>query len=651
MNILIPHSWLLEHLETKATPQEIQKFLSLSGPSVERIHEIEGEPVYDIEVTTNRVDSMSVRGIAREAAVILTNAGIVSKLKPLTTSPIWSRSASPDVLSRQAGEEKLEFPIIHNDPKLCKRISCVIIADVKNKQSPEIIQKRLRQIGVNTHDLVIDMTNYVTHELGHPCHAFDYDSIMKMGGEIIVTQAQKGEKFAIIDGTEFECVGGEVVFKNPSGTIIDLPAIKGNKNTSINDNTKNVLFWIESIQPKKVRFASMTHAIRTTAAQLSEKGVDPELAEPTLRMGAQMLTELGNGKIVSEFYDEYPGKTDPKPVHVTHTSIENYLGISIPPRKVEAILIALGCEVTYAKDTFTVIPPSWRSSDIEIAQDVIEEVARIYGYHNLPSILMQGEIPTQRQEGVDFDAESKAKHFLSALGLTEVYTYSLISLEQSQREGDDHVKLKNPLTDDLVYLRTTLWVSHATVLSQNPEPKDLGIFEVANTYTPDAPLPQEKLHLTVSYRGDQRQAKGIFESLCKQFYIQNVRYLPEGIELDGKLAGSLILQENLTFIDLDWAIFLTAIKKYPVVATKEKFTPMTEDLTFTLPKKIYVQRVMEAISAVSPLISSVKLSSMYEYNFTFGLSYASDKDVSDIRKQIVEKIENEFGAKLVGKLE
>jgi phenylalanyl-tRNA synthetase beta chain len=302
MNILIPHQWLLEHLDTKATPKKIQEILSLSGPSVEHIYRKQQEEVYDIEVTTNRVDSMSIRGIAREAAVILSQAGIPSQLKSL-------KLKNQKELIIQG--ESLPLPQINNNPEISKRVLCVILKNVKKTPTPNWMAKRLLQTDMNVHDSVIDITNYITHELGHPCHAFDYDKLMKSGGVINIVEAEKNEKFTTLDGLDFVTVGGEVVFKNAKNEIIDLPSIKGTANTSIDDNTTNVLLLLESIIAPKVRFASMTHAIRTTAAQLMEKNVDPNLAELVLLRGIELYQQLCKAQIGSQIFDDFPVKTVP----------------------------------------------------------------------------------------------------------------------------------------------------------------------------------------------------------------------------------------------------------------------------------------------------------------------------------------------------
>lgn len=647
MNILIPHTWLLEHLDTQATPDQIQKIVSLSGPSIERIYEIEGESVYDIEVTTNRVDSMSVRGIAREAAVILTQAGVRASLKPLAKS------------ANAFGEQHstLPLPQIFNDPKLCKRIVCQVIGNVQKTPSPDWMQKRLRQIGVNVHDSIIDITNYITHDLGHPCHAFDYDKVMALGGQIHVKEAVKDKKFVIIDGTEYETVGGEVVFENEQGEIIDLPAIKGTKNTSIADDTKNLLFWMEDIDAKKVRFASMTHAIRTVAAQLNEKNVDPNLADDEFEKGVELFTTLSHGTVSSERHDEFPGKSQVRGIRFQVSEILRYLGVEIPTERIVSILESLECKVEKTNDTeLTVIVPTFRP-DLEISADIVEEIARIYGYHNLPSTLMEGKIPTQKPEGVDFDTEWDAKTFLSALGAYEVYTYSMIDAKKAVEEGGEHVEILNPLTEDMTHLRTTLWTSHLSVLAANAMHRQITVFEFANVYIPTSSgLPNEEFHLTLTSTEDERRVKGMLQAIAKKYFIETLRYSDYKIFAGKSEIGSVVYpQKDIVVLDIRWSELLSLMRKYPLYQPDSKFTPIVEDLTFTVPKGQLIGSILTTIENCES-VKLVSLKDLYKQNATFSITYTSDHqldatEATVIRERIVNAVtEGHPQTTLIGKI-
>lgn len=651
MNILIPHKWLLEHLETDVTPEELQKTVSLSGPSIERIYDREGDKVYDIEVTTNRVDSMSIRGIAREAAVILNQFGHKAKLKELTSKEIKINT-----------NKTLPLPKIVNDPKVSKRISCVILRDVKRTPTPKWMADRLLQTEVNVHNSVIDITNYITHELGHPCHAFDYDKVMNTGGEIIVTEAEKGETFNTLDGNEFTTFGGEVVFKNSKGEIIDLPSIKGTANTSIDDNTKNVLLLLESIIAPKVRFASMSHAIRTTAAQLMEKNVDPNLIPLTLELGVKLYTELCGAKVASEVYDDFPGKVNLKPVSLSLGKIKNYLGLSLETKTIKKILQDLGCEVKIEGEQITVQPPTFRP-DLTIPADIIEEIARIYGYHNLPSVLMDGAIPLEKPKGINFAIENKIKRFMSAIGWQEIYSYSMVSEKIALESGnklDDHLKLQNPLTDDRVYLRRSLIPSLIEVIKMNPLEKKLSVFEIANVYHPqkEDELPNEQLHLTLVSSNAYRQLRGDLESMLKQLFITKIEINKGGdVIIEGQRVGQVTQVENLIAIDLEFKKLLQHVKTHPSYKKIPKTSIINEDMTFQIDNKVSIGKVITEIKKQSPLLTVVNLKGQYKNNYTFSLEYhdptknLSGTDVEPIRKEITKSISEKFSAKLIGLIE
>jgi len=656
MNILIPHQWLLDHLETKADPKIIQEKVSLCGPSIERIYDIQNDSVYDIEVTTNRVDSMSVRGFAREVAVILTQFGIKSQLKELNLLEPKSTNA-------------LALPKINNDPKLCKRVICVVLKDVNRNPTPEWMANRLNQVSLNVHDSVIDITNYITHDLGHPCHAFDYDKLMQTGGVINIVQASKGEEFTTLDQETFTTVGGEVVFKNGKNEIIDLPSIKGTANTSIDTNTKNVLLLLESIKADKVRFASMTHAIRTTAAQLMEKEVDPNLAKEVLLKGIELYQNLCQAKVASEIYDDFPAKTQLPIINLELSTIDNYLGLKLNRQQIKHILTDLGCQVTINRNQLHVQPPSFRS-DLSIAADVVEEIARIYGYHNLPSQLMETAIPTTKQEGVNFPMENKIRNFLAAVGWQEVYTYSMVSKALALQSGhtlEDHLQIQNPLTEDKVYLRLALYPSLIDVIKQNTMTQELSVFEIANIYLPqENDIPNHRLQLCLVSSKDYRQIKGDLEAMLSKLYVSNWE-----VKQENKTSASLIvtnLDQNIklgqiskpnskiTVIEIWMENLMLVSKNHPTYQSLPKTTSIIEDMTFTIPMNAQVGVIIQAIKELSTLVDQVKLIDIYHQNHSFQITYLdrnnnlSVDNIEPIRKNIAQLLSQKFDAHLVGQV-
>lgn len=662
MNILIPHTWLLEHLETEATPQQIQEYVSLCGPSIERIYDREGESVYDIEVTTNRVDSMSVRGIARETAVILNQFDVPAQLKELSTPTL------------PQPKTELPGPTIVNDQNIMHRAAYVVLTNVERTPTPEWMAKRLRQIEQNVHDSVIDITNYITHELGHPCHAFDYDAIMQLGGSIQVQRAQVGETFTIIDGETFETKGGEIVFTNPDGDIIDLPAIKGTANTSISDATKNVLLWFENLPAMDIRVASMNHAIRTVAAQLSEKNVDHNLGIPVLQYGAHLYQELCNATVASELHDYYPNPTQPATVTIPVSRIDTYLGIELEVSTIVSLLEQLECTVSVEDSdgrstVLAVTPPTFRP-DITIPEDIVEEVARIYGYHNLPSTLMDTPIPTSKPTDVNFDIENRIKRSLTARGWNEVYTYSLVSEAEAVSSGhtlEEHLKLSNPLTDDKVFLRRSLAPSLKTVVSNNPTHTRPQIFEIANVYHPQASdLPKEELHVTLMANADYAARRADLEYMLQELFIPKLQVNQTSDTTADLIAhtynnqqqhiGTVTHDGDVFVFDLIMAELLQAVNTHPEYRAPATTAKIKEDLTFTVPEKTHIGDVVADIQESNELIVTVRHMDTYKNNVTIRMYYQdpeknlSDADVASVRKHIVSLVAEKHAGKLVGSL-
>lgn len=684
MNILIPHQWLLEHLKTKAKPEQIQEYLSLSGPSVESVTDQAGDKVYDIEITTNRPDTLSVRGVAREAVVILTRYELPSELKPLAIKKI----------TKPETKQELPLPKINNDPALCQRIMCVVLANTKHKPTPKWMAQRLEQAGFQVHDSVIDITNYVTHDLGHPCHAFDYDKVMELGGVINVEEAKAGRPFTTLDGESRETVGGEVVFTNDVGTIIDLPAIIGTANSSVDENTHNVLLLLEDINPGKVRQTSMTHAIRTNAAQLNEKELDPYLGEITLQKGISLYREITGAKVAGPIFDEFIKPPPSKTILLKYSLCTDYLGVELEIDQIKQILSSLGCQVKLSaktkksqETTFGVTPPSYRQ-DLMIPVDLVEEIARVYGYQNIPSELMTGVLPVNPPADVDFSIEEKAKQFLAHLGWQEVYTISLVSGQLATSSSyalNDHLSLANPLLQDNSYLRRSLIPSLEEAIVQNPLADQLSVFELAAVYHPQkADLPQEEMTLGLVSTKSYRKVRGDLEALLAQFYINEIEIeavvqKPEDKPDDNEArADSFYLQSGNIFATQDekkvalgeihvlnnrhiamqikMAQLIKLVKKHPQYQSLLSTTPIIEDLTFTLPLNTAVGKVVAVIRQTNQLITQVELKDYFQQNYTFHLTYQhqannlSNEDVQPVRQEVVKQVEKQFQAKLVGKV-
>ncbi|WKZ25763.1 MAG: phenylalanine--tRNA ligase subunit beta [bacterium] len=672
MDIKIPNSWLKKYLDTKASPSEIAKYLSLCGPSIEKVEKVkDGDSVYSIEVTTNRVDSASVLGIAREAVAILPRFGISATFKNKKLKK-----------ERFKFVKKVKYLEVVVDSKLCPRFTAVLIKDVKIKDSPQDIKSLLEKVDVRPINNIVDVSNFIMHELGQPVHTFDFDKIV--GGKMILRESKKSEVIKTLDEKEFKLDGGDIVIANPKGfgmssdaiedgegKLIDLCGIMGGQNSAVDNNTKNVLLFVQNYDKHKIRKTSMNLGQRTEAAVLFEKGLDSENVKPAIILAVSMIEKLSGGKSEEEILDIYPSPYKIKNVSVAKEEIDKIIGIDIPEKEIKSYLTNLGFEVKTNKKTLEIKVPSYRADDINIKEDIIEEIARIYGYHNLPCLLMDGSLPKPKVNN-EFKFENNLKVILRALGGTEIYNSSLVSKEMT---SDNALGLKNPLGTDTELLRTSLRESLIQNIKDNPQEKGrLHIFEIANVYIPiKNSLPQEKLTLAGIIKNgnsslvsgsaqilDFRKNKGIVEKLLEELNISYIEKIEEGGKYLPNQRLSVYsgntevgeygnLEVGYFYYTFDLQKLMDAKKISRKYKSIPKFPPQVEDLTLIIPEKTYIGDVIDSIKSVNQLVNKVELTDTYKNNYTVNIEYQSpdhtltDKEVESIRVKILSSLKSKFG--------
>ncbi len=626
MDIKISHNWLKDFLKTSAKPEKIAECLALSGPSVERVHKINDDYVYDIEITTNRVDTASIIGIAREASAILPQYGIKANFK----FEILNFKPNPK-------SQKLNKLFIKTNSRLNKRVMAVVIEIPKVEKSPTWMKDRLEASGVRSLNNVIDITNYVMLEIGHPTHVFDFDKIVTR--KLIFRLSRHGEELTTFDNKTYKLFGNDIVIEDGNGEIIDLPGIMGTKNSVVGPGTKKIIFFIDNNDPILMRKTSLNLGIRTLAVQLNEKGVDPELVASAFARGVELYQNLCRGKIVSKIYDIYHNKPKIKIIHVSLDFINSRIGVDIPAIKVKDILTALEFKVSLIRNTFSLTVPSFRLNDIDIPEDIVEEIARIYGYHNLPSKLMKGALPEKLTDS-PFQFEQKIKNYLSGWGGIEVYNYSLVSKDMA---GNGALKLKNPLGSDSEYLRTSLKPSLIAAAKQNSGQKDaFHLFEMANIYlsldSARDKLPEEKMVLAGIFANqDYRLAKGILEAFFEKLHISDPKFLDNLISVDGLYYYEFEV-EKLRQMHKDFVAF-KPIPTYPA---------QIEDITFEFVGETKIGQVLQSIEQV-PWVNQVELVDIFKNAYTFRIWYQhpkktlTDKDVEKIREKIILTVKKKFG--------
>ncbi|MCJ7804350.1 phenylalanine--tRNA ligase subunit beta, partial [Patescibacteria group bacterium] len=654
------------------TPKQIGEYLSLCSQSVEKVTKIKDDWLYEIEITTNRPDCLSVYGIARELAVILPRFSLPAKLKPLTTNQQMAA----------ATKNGLPLEVKINNPSLCPRFTAIIFDKVVIKPSPKIVQSRLEKSGIRAINNVVDISNYLMLELGQPMHTFDYDKIK--GAKMILRESAGGEKITTLDDQIRPLSDGTIIIEDGEGRIIDLCGIMGGKNSEVDEKTKRVLLFVQTYDPVRIRQACQKLAFRTDAASRFEKGVDPEGVLIAMEKAMGMFGKNCQAEIASQLIDIYPNPPQGKRVKLDIKLLNKIMGIEISRKEIVDILEPLGfAPETSQSSSITITVPHWRQEDISIPEDLTEEIARIYGYHRLPTNLPPMAVVSQNK--IDLPKwEAKIKAALKFWGFTETVNYSMVSesvLKNVEIKPNDCLKIANPLSDEWVFLRPSLIPSLLQVSSLNKK-ENLKIFELANVYLfqSENQLPEENLMLTGLVSAENfAKVKGTVESLLEELGIKESEIKPYQLQKTfyGKIFHSSCraeislkentlgifgqvkktialkfgLEEKIFVFDLDFtqiAKDANETKRYKAIL---KYPPIIEDLSFVIPEKTYVGEIMKAIKTTSLIIRTVELIDSFESNRTFRITYQdakktlTDKEVEKIRKKIIEALKNKLELK------
>jgi len=641
MNIKITYNWLLEYLETDANPYELQKYLSLCGPSIETVEKVGDDYVFDIEITSNRIDMASVYGIAQEAAAILPQFG--KKAKLIKHKFIKPQAPTNDLLIN-----------ITDSYHLTNRVLAVVLDNVIIGKSPEYIQKRLKLAGIRTLNNVVDVTNYIMLELGHPSHVFDYDRIAKQ--KLIFRESKKGEKIISLEDKIYTLHGGDSIIEDGDGRIIDLPGIIGTSNSIVVDSTKRLLFFIDNNDAVQMRKTSMSLGIRTVAATYNEKSPDPERAFESLLLGIELLQKNSRAKVASSVVDIYPQKKPEKHIRVYLKDIQRIIGISIEEKVIVSILEKLGFGVKRSENdelaypdgvSFDILVPSFRVDDVSIKEDIIEEIARVYGYQNLPSN-MTPLVYIKQPKDVEnlFKLQTKSKYYLKHIGLNEYLNYSMISgelIDQLRLVKKDYLKIKNSISSEIEYMRNSLIPSLVKNIKDNFGKKEkLEIFEVAKIYNPIGDkLPDEKYSLGIATNTNFSDLKGIIDSLFDELNITDYSYEnishnilnnSAKISIQGEAIGVIgSLKEGLKIaMDVPNDIFVaeldfeTIANQYKVMGSYKKISPYAViKLDSTIISPLNFAQIKTIARATSSYLQNIELLDQYAGNITIRLQFTS----------------------------
>jgi len=650
MNIKITHNWLLDFLQTDASPFEIQKYLSLAGPSIEKVEPIinyAGQTIdylYDIEIISNRIDTASVWGITQEALAILPMHGKKANLK---NNPLLDYRFNK---IKDFNQKKYSLQIKIEKDNLCSRFTACILDGIQIAPSPQFIQDRLQAAGVKIINNVVDISNYLMLTLGQPVHIFDFEKIAQNNMAcMIMREAKKGEKVATLDGKEIVLTGEDIVIEDGQRRLIDLCGIMGGLNSCVSQNTKKIILFVQTYNKAKIRKTTMTTGIRTLAATYFEKGLDEERVEPTLVYGLKLLQQYAKGGIASKLYDIYPFPYKQKEVTTTLPFFKKIMGVDIDKKDIINILENLGFKTKVNQQELRVSIPSYRKYDILIPEDLVEEVARVYGYHKITDNLPPPAFVEQPLEFHRlFKIVNKIKVFLKHLGLNEVINYSMISKKMIDEWGLDekkHLQLANTISEEIEYMRLSLLPSLYKNIKDNYGKKDtLKFFEIAKVYLPkDGDLPEEKYRLAMVFNTDYFDLKGVIEALINELNIENNNIVDtvgketiyQKIFLKNNCATWLVEKNAVGFLgqvkngekiymaEIDLEKLMKYSRPLASYQTINPFSVIKLDLTFDK-KMPYIELKRKAYQS-SSLLNKIEIIDIFKNKITLRLYFSSTK--------------------------
>ena len=445
--------------------------LDTARPPGTPLREVLGDRVFVFDLTPNRADALSVLGVAREVAA-LTGA-------PLTPPEIASPRSGPAI----AGRASVEIA----DPDLCRRFTLALIEDVEIGPSPSWMQERLTAAGMRPISNLVDITNYVMLEMGQPVHAFDYDTVRDH--RIIVRRAAAGETLTTLDGKTRQLDPDRLVIADPGGAIA-IAGVMGGLETEITDSTRNVLLEVANFAPASVRRTARTFDLFSDAARRFAWGLPPELAPIASARVCRLLAEYAGGRIAEGIVDVWPAPEPDTLIRLRRSRIPQVLGMEVSPETVRSALDGLGFEVEEDGESLSVRVPYWRR-DVRVPDDVVEEVARISGYDDLPATPLGGAIPHHPPLPARTLRE-RVRDLAAAAALYEVQTYSLVSdadlaaVAPPETRAHPPLRVRNPLGEARDTLRTSLrpGILHAAERNLARGAKAVRLFEVARSYHP-----------------------------------------------------------------------------------------------------------------------------------------------------------------------
>ncbi|MCC7362982.1 MAG: phenylalanine--tRNA ligase subunit beta [Dehalococcoidia bacterium] len=677
----------------------------IGRPLVEQL----GDVLFDISTWANRADLLGVLGLAREVAALT-----------------GKELREPDRSHGEAGgpvEERVAVEIL--DADLCRRFTASVIENVTIGPSPAWMQERLLRHGMRPINNVVDITNYVMLETGQPLHAFDYDLLQAK--RMVARRARPGEHLVTLDDVE-RALDPDMLVICDGDTPVAIAGVMGGGNSEVNANTKTVLLEVANFYPGSIRRTSTLLKLRTEASARFEKGIGPDMAEFAQHRALHLFEQLTGGTVRAGIVDVYPGKQPPRTITLPASRIEQVLGIAIPADEVRSILAALGFTVRYDEKaaielslrrsrldsdsdvdvtSFEVQPPYWRP-DVEVPDDLVEDLGRIYGYDKLPATTLRGSLPPVEPRPVP-ELRERVRDLAAALGFQETISYTLTDEARLARVVDpadnrrrNPLGVMNPVAARHQFLRTSLRASVLETYANNRRHVDgaLRLYEVAFEYLPvEADLPHERVVLCAALGGtregrwaratgerlDFYDAKGAVEAILDQLGVvatfkpvASFGLLPGHTAevYAGKEPVGIVAQvhpDTAAQFDIDEPVFLCelwvenlvrTLPERPAYTPPSRFPEVRLDVALLVDAETPAGRVLEIVRSHKsgsvrlnadifddyrgPGVPAGKKSLAVSLRYQAADRTLTDSDVEKVQGGLLKRLEKEVGAALRG---
>ena len=659
----------------------------IPGTLCSTIFNIENDQVFEIGLTPNRADAMSHWGVARDLkAGLLRNNVSLELITPSNSSfRVENRTHKIDV----------QVDKNHLAPRYCG----VTISGIKVTESPQWLQSRLKAIGLTPINNIVDITNYVLHELGQPLHAFDSSKIS--GDKVVVKTVKKGTKFTTLDGLERELHEDDLMICDIEKPMC-IAGVFGGIDSGVTDVTESIFLESAYFNPVSIRKTAKRHGLNTDASFRFERGIDPNITEYALMRASLLITEIAGGEITSDVVDIYPKKIKDHQVILNFENTTNLIGEEIPRETIKEILTSLEIKINNVTEAgLGMTIPAYRN-DVTREADVIEEILRVYGYNNIQFTEKLKASISSNQIVEDYQIQNKISNQLTALGFHEMMGNSLTSpkyIELSDNLSPNHnVEMLNPLSNDLSIMRQSMLFNalEALIYNVNRKNSNVKLFEFGKTYHNFKEGRQEPKHLSIIVSGLKNNEnwtqnsqksnffyfKGIVSALLERlgitYFSETETKNPifsEGLAhqigdkclvdygiITKNIASNFDIDSEVFYADFKWDNILEQIVTENFkLKTIPKFPKVKRDLALLLDKNVSFDSIREsAIKSERNLLKNINLFDVYtgdklpENKKSYAISFTlqdekktlTDKQIDKIMKKLQQNFEKEFGATL-----